>query len=267
MQTETDPMESQELQTAPASPSNSGQPWLASRLLQRQVVNASTVEPVGRVTDVVFDPVRCQLTALIVQQTPAAEGGVAVARRAFSWRRGTASIGVDHIIALNGDVVMVDSNPSLTAFSLPKRHMAYLCEVCELTIVTLHGIFLGLLADVLLDNQGSTVVGYVVKPTRQAETLPMFFEELEQSLPEEIEDKASDEDGSPDSEPPTVRLRVIPASPRVRIGDDLILVVDEVEPLRQDPVVITSHPAEPDDHVEQHNGARWRWLWRSDKQP
>lgn len=248
-------MESQELRAAPVSPSNSGQPWLASRLLQRQVVNASTVEPVGRVADIVFDPEGCQLSALIIQQTPVEGGRVAAIRRALGWRRRTAAIGIDHIIALNGDVVMVDSNPSLAALSLPKRQLIWLCEICELTIITLHGICVGLLADVLLDNQGRTVAGYVVKTTRQAESLQLFFEELEQSLPQDIEGGVSDRE---DAESPAVHLRVIPASPRVHFGDELIIVVDEVEPLRQDLVVIASQSAGPDERVARRNGSRGR---------
>lgn len=255
------PQPQPQLQTAlAAAPASSGQPWLASRVLQRQVVNALTLEPVGRVSDVVFNPQSCQVTALIVRTTAAGSGGgeglLERARRAVGQRRTVGALGIDHVIALNGDVVMADSDPVAPAVlpapepeHAPAREACLLCEVCELTIITLHGMCLGVLADLLLDERGTRVTGYVVTPTRYAESVLMPLEEVVHSVPP----PADPEHGASASRAPEAALpstvssdphiRVIPASGRVRIGEFLILVVEEVEPLRQEAVVVSSQPA------------------------
>jgi sporulation protein YlmC with PRC-barrel domain len=232
-------MESHELPPSPASPSSGGKPWLASRLLRRQVVNASTVQPAGRVADVVFDPESCQVTALIVQSTASGSRLMAAVRRASNWHRPVASVAIDHIIALNGDVVMVDRDPVFSTLSRSIGSVACLCDVCELTILTFHGVCLGSLADLLLDSRGRVVIGYVVNPTKQAESFLGSLAELEPSSPVDIESRIGAAEVSSASEGADFKsfashLRVIPASPRVRIGEELILVVAEVEPLRQD---------------------------------
>jgi len=267
-------MKSMELQTQPSPESSSGeQPWLASYLLQRQVVNASTLEPVGRVADVAFDSESSRVTALIIQADPSEGGRGAAVRRVFGRRRTVASVGLDHIVALSGDVVTIDTNPVSTVFSELSQRLgrsARLCEVCELTILTLSGMCLGSLADLLLDGRGSTIIGYVINPTKQAElSLPLLegVEGLEPSSPLRSEsaagaagavgivDVAEASPANESSEASSARLRVIPASPRVRIGKALILVIEEVEPLRQETVVITSQSGEHARREVLHNGA------------
>ncbi|HEV8191531.1 MAG TPA: hypothetical protein VGP82_08605 [Ktedonobacterales bacterium] len=249
-------MEAQASQTSPAPASSGGRPWLASRLLRRQVVNVSTLKPVGRVADVAFVPESCQVAGLIVQPTSSGKELLDTVRRALGMRRMIASIEFDHIIALNGDVVTVDSDPVLTALSPPLgQRPAYLCDVCELAIITLHGLCLGSLADILLDHHGSAVIGYVVNPTKQAEPYLQLVEELERSSPRLVEGGADRAEASPATEPSAARLRVIPASPHVRIGEALIVVVEGVEPRRQEAVVITSHAREPTGRPAQGNGA------------
>jgi sporulation protein YlmC with PRC-barrel domain len=256
-------MEAQAPQTspAPAPASSGGRPWLASRLLQRQVVNASTVELVGRVADVAFDPERCQVTRLIVHPTHSGSELVETVRRAVGADRTSGSVGLDHIIALNGDMVTVDSDLVFSALSSPMGRVARLCSVRDLAIITLHGICLGSLADILLDSRGSVVTGYVVNPTKQAESLLRPFEELEQPSPLHIEKGADTAEASPASEPSAAHLRIIPASPRVRIGKALILLVEEVEPLQQGTVVI-SHQAGA--RAARHNGTQSRWTGRNE---
>ncbi len=234
-------MEPVESETSLVSTPISGQTWLASRLLHRQVVNATTLEPVGRVSDVAFDPETCRVTALCVQTMQDVDGLATAIRRRFGRLRAIAAVGIEHIVALNGDVVVVDSDPVRPASLRSMEHAARLCEVCELTILTLHGMCLGSLADLLLDSRGIVVTGYVVNPAKQAEDLLLPLEEFEQAGPLHM-------DSASESETPAANLRIIPASPRVRIGESLILVVEEVEPLRQDPVVITS---QSEDHKER----------------
>lgn len=247
-------MESQKLQTSPVLLANNGEPWLASRLLQRQVVNATSIDPVGRVADVVFDPESCQVTALLVQQPAPENRLMTAARRILRLDRARASITMDHIIALNGDVVMLDSDPTLAALTAPRGRMARLSDVCELTILTLHGICLGLLADVVLDDRGSGVVGYVIKPTKRAEPFLLPFEELGLSSQPDLESSVDAGAASPSSEPPATHLSFMPASPSVRIREPLILVLGEVEALRQDAVVIARQLEKRKEHVAQHNG-------------
>jgi sporulation protein YlmC with PRC-barrel domain len=240
------PMKTHTLLPSPTSPASDGKTWLASRLLQRQVVNASTIEPVGRVADVVFDPESCQLTELIIQSTSSESRLMTAIRRAYNhhaYNRShpVASIPVDHIIALNGDVVMVDCDPIISALLRSNTSAAYLGDVCELTILTFHGICLGTLADLLLDSQGRTVIGYVVNATKQAELIlePPTALALPSSLETQPEmGTPADASAATPSEVKSLltHQRVIPASPRVRIGEELILVMAGVEPLGQSPL-------------------------------
>lgn len=274
-----EPQRSQSAQPPLTALASTGQAWLASRLLHRQVVNASTLAPVGRVSDVVFNPESRQVTALTVHATATSDGVLEAARRAIGRQRTVGAIGIDHIIALNGDVVIVDNDPAPTAVRRP-AHPAHaaergpdgearLCDVCELTIITLHGICLGVLADVLLDERGTLVTGYVVNPTRYAESTLLPLGELEPSEPPQTEtgtETATDDSAAaPASESSDARprLRVIPATPRVRIGESLILVLDGVEPLHQEMVTVKSQPArEHPGHPQRYGGVHWRWATR-----
>ena len=272
-------------QTALAAPTSSRPVWLASRLLDRQVVNTSTLEPVGRVSDVVFDPHSRQVTTLIVRTTEASGGLLAAVRRigrAFGQHGTIGAIALDHVIALDGDVVMVDGDPVSVTSAPPHapthaadRQVCWLCEVCELTIVTLHGMCLGVLADLLLDERGTRVTGYVVTPTRYGESvLPPLEEFVHAESPQTahgaitpaVSAMTAPTGTTAESAPPdapdaqNVHVSVIPASPRVRIGDSLILVVEEVEPLRQEAVIITNQL--PKEHQGRSNGAHWRWATR-----
>jgi sporulation protein YlmC with PRC-barrel domain len=248
------------------------QVWLASWLLNRQVVNASSLEPVGRVNDVVFDPMTRRVVALNIQSSvPLESGPVAAIRRML----GRPSVGryvtLDHILSLNGDIVVVDAAPARLGTHRVTR-MPHLCQVCELAIITLHGICLGSLADVLIDAKGSELAGYVVNPTKQAEALMVPLDQIDlapaarpASQPAEPGDTTETGSGagdapdaqlpaanaSPAIDPSLSHLRVIPASPRIRIGDALIMVYEEVEPLYKEAVVVTSQS----DSVESARGA------------
>jgi sporulation protein YlmC with PRC-barrel domain len=243
------------------------QVWLASWLLNHQVVNAATLEPAGRVTDVVFDPMTRQLVALNVQSSPPLEvGALTRIRHLFGRSNEGRYVTLNHILSLNGDIVVVDAAPGRAASQRVAR-MPHLCQVCELAIITLHGICLGALADVLVDAKGSEIAGYVVNPTKQAEPLMMPLEKValapalrvagqpqasqdetatdaEASDAPAIEPSASDT--APASDPSLSHLRVIPASPRIRIGDSLIMVYEDVEPLYKEAVVVTTQTESSD---------------------
>lgn len=255
-------MDIPEPQRSLAAPASNGQPWLASRLLHRQVVNASTLEPVGRVSDVVFNPKTCQVTALVVRSTTVGGGPLAAVRRVIGQLHTAGAIGIDHVVALNGDVIVVESDPvASTVHRAPQqaseRDACLLCEVCELTIITLHGMCLGELADLVLDQSGTLVTGYVVTPTRYAESVLLPLEEVALAEPSQTEQGASAAVASPASESSSgPHVLVIPASPRVRIGESLIVVLEGVEPLRQDAVIISNQPTR--EHPERASGIHWR---------
>ncbi|HEX8996134.1 MAG TPA: hypothetical protein VF812_08890 [Ktedonobacterales bacterium] len=222
--------------TAVTGSSRAGHPWLASSLLQRQVVNVTTLEPIGRISDVYFDPQRSQIVGVSVQAQTAPGGFVSAISRALGRGAGVSQIALEHVVSLNGDVVMVDADParSLPAF----QGMSQLNEVCELVILTTYGMSLGSLADLLLDVRGTTVMGYVVKPTELATSILPSLEDLEQ--PGQRAAAAPETAETPSAQSlPSPRLRVIPAESRVRFGDSLILYVAEVEPLERKVVVIT----------------------------
>lgn len=255
-------MDTPEPQRSLATPASSEQPWLASRLLHRQVVNASTLEPLGRVSDVMFNPKTCHVSALIVRSTSVGGGLLAAARRAMGRLHTVGAIGIDHVVALNGDVVVVDSDPvASTVLRTPQqaseRDACLLCEVCELTIITLHGMCLGELADLLLDQRGTLITGYVISPTRYAESILLPLEEVVPAGPAQTEREANAAVTSPPSESSSEpHVLVIPASPRVRIGESLVVVVEEVEPLLQDAVIVSNQPTR--EHPERAGGIHWR---------
>lgn len=250
-------------------PQITGQVWLASRLLNRQVVNATTLEPVGRVADVVFDQKKCQVAAISIQFTPLPDSGwMAFIRRVPGLSRPAGYVTLDHIISLNGDVIVVDTYPG-RATSPRVARLPHLREVCELAIITLHGVCLGSFADLLVDEKGSGVVGYVVNPAKQVEALMIPLQEVELAPPPFAERAAAATNGpgtgvsslavtGKDGESAQSgmdaslsHLCIIPASPRVRIGDSLIMVYEDIEPLGKETVVIASQD-QPQGQMEAH---------------
>ena len=203
--------------------------WLASRLLHRQVVDVSTVEPVGRVVDLIFDPKAAQVMALVIQPVTLERDLVAMIGRLFTGRRTLATIGLDHIISMDSDVVMVNTDPFHLTTSREIERMPRLNTICEMAILTMRGTSLGSLADLVLTDQGTNVAGYVVNPTPAGE----------QTLPS-LDDMAPHAAAPASASAP--RTRVIPASSNVRIGESLILLVAAIEPLRDEVVVVTSEP-------------------------
>jgi len=207
----------------PTLPATAGRGWRASRLLRRPVVNVRGVVEIGRVSDVVFDPENSRLAGLVVDTAPADGMLATVARRAFAGPNADY-IPVERIVALNGDVATVDVEPGQLA---RMGRLPRLSRVRDLLVITLHGMGLGRMVDLLLDESGAVVTGYLINPSRKAaRTIPT-------AEPAETEDVAASDTAAPaeSSAPLPAHLRIIPASPRVRFGPALILVVDVVAPL------------------------------------
>lgn len=217
-----------------AAPSQQGRPWLASCLLQRQVVNVSTLEPLGRVTDVIFDPQTAHVVGVMIHLQNARAGITGVLGRAIGRRNDIGVLALEHIVALNGDVVMVDAEPTVGGAAHPAQGAFRLTEVCELVILTTYGMSLGSLSDLLLEYEGNVVAGYVVKPTELADSILPRLDELV-----DLESDAAEDGESSAPKLPSAQFRVIPASSRIRFGDSLILLFTEVEPLQSKMTVIT----------------------------
>lgn len=215
--------------------------WLASRLLHRQVVDVSAVEPVGRVVDLIFDPKAFRVMALVVQSTTPARGALAMIGRALNRRYRVAAIGLDHVISMDGDVVMVNANP----FHLPASHdfdkLARLNTICEMAILTMRGTSLGTLADLLLEDRGVTVTGYVVSPSPTGEMELPALDVLAPAAAPELDADGVALGATPEGES-LGRLRFIPASSNVHIGESLILVIGETGLAPERVVVVTSQP-------------------------
>lgn len=248
-----------------SAPASSGPPWLASRLLQRQVVNVSTIEPLGRVADVLFDPTNCQLAGVIVHREPAPRGAGAAIGRIFGRNGDSGVVSLDHVISLNGDVVTVNADPVRLNTASTFEGMLSLNDVCEFVILTTYGMSLGSLMDMLLDHSGSAIMGYVVKPSELAQS----------SLPQLADLVGFDDSGAedPDAEAPDVvdaapqalalpapHLRVIPASSRVHFGESLIMLVSEVEPLQRRVVVVSQPRDQPTDSASTLRRLKKKWL-------
>ena len=88
-----------ELQWQPSShtsaPSRGERPWLASRLLNRQIVSVVKLEQVGRVADVIFDPSRSQLVGVSAQMSEPSQGFAAGVSRILRLNRTTGDIGLE----------------------------------------------------------------------------------------------------------------------------------------------------------------------------
>lgn len=199
--------------------------WLASRLLRRQVVDVSAAEPVGRVVDLVFDPQSCQVMGLVIQPADEQRGLFAPVGRLFGRGRAAATVGLDHVISMDGDVVMLNTNPFRLTPSREMEQMPRLNAICEMAILTMRGTSLGTLADLLLEEQGTTIAGYVVSPSAAGEQALPPLQDLA-PLAGELESV------------PTPRLRLIPASSHVRIGESLILLLSDIEPPQAEVVIV-----------------------------
>jgi sporulation protein YlmC with PRC-barrel domain len=133
---------------------------------------------------------------------------------------------------MDGDVIMVNADPFKMTTARELERMPHLNAICGMAILTMRGSCLGSLADLVLEDQGTRVTGYVVTPTAFGEqTLPY----LEDIAPLSV----GVEQASANGGRAAPRMRVIPVSGHVRIGESLILLVAEVTPLREDVVIVS----------------------------
>lgn len=214
-------------------------PWLASYLLERQVVNSTTLKPLGRISDVAIDAERSQLAGVTVRLGDDSRGLAALLRGTPRRRRSDGLAPLDHIVALDGDVALVNAAPIRQKREAgPFEQMLFLNDICERAILTKTGRSLGILADVLLDGAGTLILGYVVQPTELAKEMLPLVGDVALS-------EARQTGADPAYTPPAAKMRLIPATWRVRFGPSVIMLVNEVEPLTPKIVVIEQEAREP----------------------
>jgi hypothetical protein len=86
-------------------------------------------------------------------------------------------------------------------------------------IVTMRGVCLGELADLLLQDRGAMIAGYVVNPTQEGEdVLPTLDAQVAAVAGINSDERA---------------LHVIPPNSRLRVGPSLIMLLEELPPLRE----------------------------------
>ncbi len=208
--------------------------WRASQLFHRPVVHALRVEHVGEVWDVAFDPESCELAGLLLGP-PGPEGNVLdMVRRAVGRDFGLTFVPASQILALNGDVVMVEAarahGSRMAGFSGAGRATRWpqFRQVQGFAVVTIQGHRLGRLVDLVLDASGRHLTGYLINPAVPDQRAPQST-----ARPFRTAKRARTSGGNTDTraaEPSaaapasSASLLVVPASAHVRVGRDLITV-------------------------------------------
>jgi sporulation protein YlmC with PRC-barrel domain len=210
------------------------QEWRASHLFHRPVVHAMRVEHLGEVADVAFDPESCELTGLLVGP-PGPEGNVLdMVRKAVGRDLGLTFVPAAQILALNGDVVMVEAGRAhssrMAGFVSAGRATRWpqLRQIQGFAVVTVQGHRLGRLVDLVLDASGRRVTGYLITPVAPAQRPPqpagrpfLSAKRARGSGGREPDTRAAEPASAPAS---SSNLLVVPASAHVRVGRDLIAV-------------------------------------------
>jgi sporulation protein YlmC with PRC-barrel domain len=210
---------------APISqPQSSG--WQATRLVHRPVVDVRLGQTLGEVADVVFDPEAHQLVGLLIQPEGRAGALAEIARRAFGGTLGLIYVPVEQVIALDADIVTLDTEAGGEGHPRPDIPLPRLSAVSGFAVVSLRGQRLGRLSDLLLDAEGRRIVGYLVGPESRA--APHDIASASPVAPA----AAAAADDSGEAAPaqaaaapaPSAPAIVIGADQDVRIGRDLIVV-------------------------------------------
>ncbi len=204
--------------------------WLASRLIHRPVVHARLVAQTGDVVDVVFSPESRQVVGLLVGTAGAKSGILDLLRRILGIDFGLTFVPVERVLALNGDVVMVDTEVGHGAeFVRPFppiaiRHLPRLRASFGFPALTMQGQQLGRFADLQLDAEGRSVAGYVVAREPIASSPPSGIAPTPR--PQATAPASLPPVAAPVPAPPAAPL-MIPTRFRVRFGRGLIVVGED----------------------------------------
>jgi sporulation protein YlmC with PRC-barrel domain len=201
--------------------------WRAQLLAHRPIVNVRQVEQMGTVADIVFDPQSSQLAGVLVQPARPEAALLGMARRAFGGALGLTFVAADHVIALNGEVVTVDLEEGSAGRQEPLGPLPRVSKIWGFAVVTTRGQRLGRFIDLLLDEEGRHIVGYLVEPGGRG-AAPRRDPEARPTPERTPTDAVPHETGiveAPAGEPAS-NLVVVSASPNVRVGRDLIVVAE-----------------------------------------
>ncbi|HEV2236409.1 MAG TPA: PRC-barrel domain-containing protein [Ktedonobacterales bacterium] len=225
--------------------------WFISQLWRRPVVDVRAIERLGQVADIVFDAPSRRILGVRIERETQEHPVVEVARRALAGAIGASYISAAQIIALHKDAVTVDlERPTESGERL--ESYPHLSHVQGFAVLTLAGKRLGRLVDIRVDDEGRRILSYLVQPgghgvARNDMSLrPRRLYAWHQSL-------TAPEDGAG---PPAARdpgasngqtAIAIAATHEVRVGRDLIIVVDPAETERQHTAPPTgAAPEEPE---------------------
>jgi sporulation protein YlmC with PRC-barrel domain len=212
--------------------------WRAALLAHRPVVDVRNVEQMGDVADLVFDPHSRQLVGLLLQRAGAEGTVVEMARRALGSAWGLRFVPIERVIALSGDVVTVDPTHAPTAPFDPAAHQPRLSKVAGFAVVTTRGQRLGRLVDLLLDDGGRHIQGYLVEPggrgvapQRTASVWTRVMATQDEPAQDEPAQDEPAQDDTAEAEPPAgaprpAELMVVPATLDVRVGRNLVIIAD-----------------------------------------
>ncbi|HEY7983059.1 MAG TPA: PRC-barrel domain-containing protein [Ktedonobacterales bacterium] len=214
--------------------------WFISQLWRRPVVDVHAIERLGQVADIVFDAPARRILGVRIERETQEHPVVEVARRALAGAIGAAYVSAAQIIALHEDAVTVDlERPPAPGERL--EGYPHLSHVQGFAVLTLAGKRLGRLVDIRVDDAGRRILSYLVQPgghgvARNDMSLrPRRLYAWHQSLtaPDEGAGPPAARDPGAGSGQATI---TIPATHEVRVGRDLIIVVDPAEAVRQDAV-------------------------------
>lgn len=201
--------------------------WRAQLLAHRPVVNVRQGEQMGTVADIVFDPQSSQIAGVLIQPARPEAALLGMARRAFGGGPGLTFVAADHVIALNGEVVTVDLEEGSAGRQTPLGPLPRVSKIWGFAVVTTRGQRLGRFIDLLLDEEGRRIVGYLVEPGGRG-AAPHRGPEPSSATEHAAAEAVPQETGvveAPAGEP-TSPLVVVTASPNVRVGRDLIVVAE-----------------------------------------
>jgi sporulation protein YlmC with PRC-barrel domain len=212
--------------------------WQASRLIHRPVVHARLVARAGEVVDVVFSAEGRQVVGLLVGSAGAESGLLELLRRLLGGDFGLTFVPVERVLALAGDVVMVDTDAAhggellRALMPIPIRHLPRLRTSSDFAVLTMQGQRLGRFADLLLDATGRRIMGYVVMPDPLA-PVPPVAPAPPNTVPAPHVQGVSVAAPPPPSvaaqQPvPAAQPFVIPARFRVRFGRGIVVVGEDV---------------------------------------
>jgi sporulation protein YlmC with PRC-barrel domain len=211
--------------------------WFISQLWRRPVVDVRAIERLGQVADIVFDAATRRILGVRIERETQEHPIVEAARRALAGAIGGTYISAARIIALHEDVVTVDLERTPAGGERLEGY-PHLSHVQGFAVLTLGGKRLGRLVDIRVNDDGRRILSYLVQPgghgvARSDVSLrPRRLYAWHQALAN------IDEGNSPTAarEPGAISEQsavVIPATHEVRVGRDLIIVVDPAEAERQ----------------------------------